>query len=203
MYVGRFVVVGRTGAGHWFLGYRVSSRSFPNRRIATKGDTAMVLPTRDAAPTDNPYVTYNCLRRHGNVAVVANGSHVDPTMDKVSIGFPLRDALALSLLALDYEHDAYNTPRIAGGVDVAAGRAYLAIVAEDRLVVERVRPAPGEALLVATYEVTTPTPVVLEAKTPQELAEALFDHPYEHPVASVAAVLMDGEMRTATLSARE
>jgi IMP cyclohydrolase len=119
MYIGRFVILGRTAAGAWYLGYRVSSRSFPNRTIRFAGDRAMVLPTADATQSDNPYITYNCLRWHGDTAVVGNGSQVDPIIDKIKLGYPLRDALALSLLALDYEHDAYNTPRVVAAVDGA------------------------------------------------------------------------------------
>jgi IMP cyclohydrolase len=86
MYVGRFVVVG-PGIG----GYRVSSRSFPHRKTVDRGDRVAVEPTEAAPPTDNPYVSYNCARavvgqddpagapdRHGPLAVLGNGSHVDP-----------------------------------------------------------------------------------------------------------------------------
>jgi IMP cyclohydrolase len=189
MYIGRFVIVGQTAAGAWYLGYRVSSRSFPNRRIVVQGDRAVVLPTADAPPTDNPYISYNCLRRAGEVAIVANGSHVDPAIDKVGLGYPLRDALALSLLAMDYEHDQLNTPRIAAGVDRAAGVGYLAIVAEDRLAVERVDVAPGQALLIATYERTAPTPIALAGESAEALAEAIYTCEYERPVAALAALL--------------
>ena len=47
MYIGRFVIVGQTPAGEWYLGYRVSSRSFPNRRIVVQEDRAVVLPARE------------------------------------------------------------------------------------------------------------------------------------------------------------
>jgi hypothetical protein len=114
MYIGRFVIVGRTLTGEWYVGYRVSSRSFPNRYILPLEDRAVVLPTEAAPSSDNPYITYNCLRKFNDqVLVVANGSHVDPIIDKVQLGYGLRDAMALSLLALDYERDKYNTPRIA------------------------------------------------------------------------------------------
>jgi len=189
MYIGRFVIVGRTQAGEWYLGYRVSSRSYPNRRIVVQGDRAAVLPTADAPPSDNPYISYHCLRQAGEVAIVANGSHVDPAIDKVGLGYPLRDALALSLLAMDYEHDQLNTPRIAAGVDRAAGVGYLAIVAEDRLAVERVDVAPGQALLIATYERTAPTPIALAGESAEALAEAIYTCEYERPVAALAALL--------------
>lgn len=187
MYIGRFVVLGRTAAGQRFLGYRVSSRSFPNRRIALGADRAAVLPTQDAAPTDNPYIAYNCLRAHGNVVLVANGSHVDPVIDKVAAGYPLRDALALALLAMDYEHDDYDTPRIAAGWEGDTG--FLAIVTADKLLVRAVPIAPGEAQLVATYELTEPTPLACQGEDAEALAQAVYDAPYEHPVAALAALL--------------
>ena len=54
MYIGRFVIVGRTQAGEWYLGYRVSSRSYPNRRIVVQGDRAAVLPTSAPAAVPAP-----------------------------------------------------------------------------------------------------------------------------------------------------
>jgi IMP cyclohydrolase len=203
MYIGRFVILGRTSAGEWYLGYRVSSRSFPNRYILTMADRAVVLPTAEAAKTDNPYISYNCLRAHGGVVVVGNGSHVDPVMDKVKAGYSLRDALSLSLLALDYEHDQYNTPRIAAGLDERVGQGYLGIVAEDRLWVRRQEVAPGQAFLVATYELTEPTPIALEGDTPEALCAAIYACAYEHPVAALAAMLREGELRMAARSARQ
>jgi IMP cyclohydrolase len=194
MYIGRFVVVGKTAVGEWYLGYRVSSRSFPNRRIVAAADRAVVLPTPDAPPTDNPYISYNCLRAHEGVVVVGNGSQVDPIIDKVKLGYPLRDALIQALLALDYEHDQYNTPRVVAGLDTWADHGYLGIVAEDKLWVRRIEVSAGEAYLVATYERTEPTPIALRGETPQVLAEALYACEYEHPIATLAAVLVGGEL---------
>ena len=109
MYVGRFVVIGpEVGA------YRVSSRSFPNRQIVDHDGTLTVVPTAEADETDNPYVSYNCVRPTDRGAVVGNGSHVDPIAEKLARGYPPRDALCLALLALDFEKDDYDTPRIAG-----------------------------------------------------------------------------------------
>ncbi|MHB9033424.1 MAG: IMP cyclohydrolase, partial [Anaerolineae bacterium] len=133
MYIGRFVVAGRTASGSFYLGYRVSSRSFPNRFIKLYENRAAVLPTADAAATDNPYVSYNCFRAAAQVAVIGNGSQVDPIFDKLTTGYPPRDALALIMLALDYEHDAYNTPRIGAVLDTSQNVAYLAFVGRDKL----------------------------------------------------------------------
>ncbi|NLD44741.1 MAG: IMP cyclohydrolase [Chloroflexi bacterium] len=202
MYIGRFVIVGQTPAGEWYLGYRVSSRSFPNRRIVVQEDRAVVLPTPDAPPSDNPYISYNCLRQHGQIAIVANGSHVDPAIDKVSLGYPLRDALALAMLAMDFEHDHLSTPRIAAAVDLSAAAGYLAIVARDQLCIQKVDVQAGEASLIATYERTAPTPIQLAGSHAEDLAEAIFASEYEHPVASLAAILQDGRLRLAARSAR-
>jgi len=200
MYIGRFVVLGRTSAGQWYLGYRVSSRSFPHRHIKTGTDRATVLPTADAPPSDNPYISYNCLRRHGDVVVVANGSHVDAIIDKVSVGYGLRDAMALSLLALDYEHDRYNTPRVTAGLDLGMAGGYLGIVAEDKLCVQRMAVPPGEAFLLATYEHTDPTPIRLLGTTPEALCDAIYECEYEHAVAALAVFASGQALRMAVRS---
>ena len=81
MYIGRFIVVG-PGVG----AYRVSSRSFPNRTVVERDDLLTVVPTAEAAETDNPYVSYNCARPVDGQAVVGNGSHVDPVTEKLELG---------------------------------------------------------------------------------------------------------------------
>ena len=177
MYVGRFIVVG-PGLG----AYRVSSRSFPNRQITDREGTLTVGPTPDAPKTDNPYVGYNCVRTvdgpatDGEVAVVGNGSHVDPIAEKLDLGYPPRDALAASLLALDYEKDDYNTPRIAG--IVAADEAYIGTVRHDALLVKQV----SEPTLVATYEENSPTSYEFDATEAAAAAEAVYEADYEHAV---------------------
>ena len=195
MYVGRFVVVAPDRAA-----YRVSSRSFPDRRVVERDGTLTVAPTPDAPETDNPYVSYNCVRiaDGGTHAVVGNGSHVDPIVEKLELGYPPRDALVEPLLALDYEKDDYDTPRIAGVVsesddaddaDVAddAG-AYVGIVRRDALVVHAVE----EPTLVATYEKDRPEAVALEADEPTAMAREVYEYAFEHPVCS-AAVARTGD----------
>jgi IMP cyclohydrolase len=206
MYIGRFVILGRTPEGAPYLGYRVSSRSFPNRVIRTADDRAMVVPTADAPPSDNPYISYNCLRtaaapQGGRITVVANGSHVDPIIDKIGLGYPLRDAMALSLLAMDYEHDDYSTPRIAAGVD-AGSDGFLALVGANKLLVQQIEVAAGEAYLIATYERTDPTPIALAGSTPEALCDALFTCEYELPVAALIAMPSDDALHMAVRSAR-
>ena len=192
MYVGRFVVVAPTiGA------YRVSSRSFPNRKAIDHGDRVSVVPTAAAPETDNPYVSYNCIRRTDPGVVLGNGAHVDPIAEKLARGYPARDALATALLALDFEKDEHDTPRIAGVVgtrppsnDVPAQTsvAHIGIVRRDGLQIEQVT----EPTLVATYEQTTPEPFGLEADEAAAAARAVYDHPFDHRVCAAGVAVDDG-----------
>jgi IMP cyclohydrolase len=186
MYVGRFVVVApEVGA------YRVSSRSFPEREAARRGaDTVTVGPTEGAPETDNPYVSYNCLRVTDRGAVLGNGSHVDPVAEKLALGVPARDAVAGPLLALDFEKDDYDTPRVAGVVGVESDDptttgdgpgAVVGTVRRDALLVESV----AEPTLVATYERASPEPFDFDASGAAGAAREAYDHSFERAVCAV------------------
>jgi len=189
MYVGRFVVVAPDRAA-----YRVSSRSFPNRQIVARGDgtTLTVVPTEAAGETDNPYVSYNCVRETDGALVLGNGSHVDPITEKLGLGYPAQDALAAPLLALDYEKDDYDTPRIAG-VLAADRAAYVGTVRRDALLVERVT----EPTLVATYEADDPEPFDLAGETATDIAGESYDHEFEHAVCAAGIVRTEEGFETA------
>ena len=51
-----------------------------------------------------------------DIAIISNGSQTNPIADKIAIGMNIRDAMAYSLITMDYEKDDYNTPRIAAAV---------------------------------------------------------------------------------------
>ncbi|NUB90069.1 IMP cyclohydrolase [Haloterrigena sp. SYSU A558-1] len=191
MYVGRFVVVGPEGGA-----YRVSSRSFPNRELTERDEALTVGPTEDAPETDNPYVSYNCLRvvetPTGETAAFGNGSHVDPIAEKLELGYPARDALAESLLALDYEKDDYDTPRIAATIG-ADGEALIGTVRKDALLVETV----DEPTLVATYEKNAPEPIDFEAESADAAASEAYDLEFEHAVCAAGVVRTDDGFETA------
>ncbi|PSQ63511.1 MAG: IMP cyclohydrolase [Halobacteriales archaeon SW_8_66_22] len=201
MYVGRVLVAGpRVGA------YRVSSRSFPNRQATERDGTVTVGPTPDAPETDNPYIGYNCLRLTDRGAVIGNGSHVDPIAEKLALGYPARDAVAEPLLALDFEKDDYDPPRIAGVVGVtddptvAADTddpgAVVGTVRRDALVVEAVE----EPTLVATYERDDPEPYALDATDAAGAARELYDHEYEHRVCAAGVAVADDGFETAVVN---
>jgi len=198
MYVGRFVIVGPTVGA-----YRVSSRSFPNRAATKRDDTITVGPTPDAPETDNPYIAYNCVQLTDRGAVVGNGSHVDPIAEKLALGYPARDALAEPLLALDFEKDDYDTPRIAGIVGLnddptttGTPAGYIGTVRRDGLVVEEVH----EPTLVATYERDTPEPFDLTANTASDAARELYDHEFEHTVCAAGVEVTDDGFETAVVN---
>ena len=158
MYIGRIVAVGRTQQGRNAAMYRVSSRSFPNRRIVRNGDQLAVIP-REGCEADlakNPYISYNCLRLAGDWAVATNGSQTDPITEKIASGMPVRDAVALGLLALDYEHDSLDTPRIVAVAHRAEPVGFLGIVRRDALLVREFSLEPGTAYYISTYEKNCP-----------------------------------------------
>jgi len=160
MYVGRIVAVGRSRSGRGAGLYRVSSRSFPNReaKILERAIAIVPKPGFENDIQKNPYIAYNCLRLARGFAIVSNGSHTDPIAEKIAAGLPPRDALAGVMLAMDYEHDSLDTPRIAGVVTPDGAAGWLAIVRKDALLVREFALQPGQAFYVCTYERNDPSP---------------------------------------------
>ena len=198
MYIGRIVAIGRTAKGSNAAMYRVSSRSFPNRRIVRSGDQLAVIP-REGCEADlakNPYISYNCLRMAGEWAVATNGSQTDPITEKIASGMPVRDAVALGLLALDFEHDSLDTPRIVAVAHRTEPVGFLGIVRRDALLVREFKLNPGEAYYISTYEKNCPCDGNREpgfsAATAEEAAQFMIDGgvfaEFTNPVTSCAAV---------------
>jgi IMP cyclohydrolase len=202
MYLGRIVSIGRTNDGKNVAMYRVSSRSFPNRQTVKMGDKVAVMP-RPGFEGDlqkNPYITYNCVRIAGDYAVVSNGSQTDPIAEKIASGMPVRDAMTLGLLALDYEHDSLDTPRIVGAVEMNGTRGFLGIVRKDAVLVREFELKNGQALYISTYEKNRPCDDNLDAAFDVANAEAACDYvvsggvfaDFENPVAAACVVCDKG-----------
>ena len=146
----------------------------------------------------NAYISYNSIRIVGDIAVVSNGSQTDVIADKIGVGMNIRDAMAYSLLTMDYEKDDYNTPRIAAAVTSTDKEdeyeCYIGIVNDNKILVEQV--PYGEAAFISTYGSQVPDKVDFEAETSEGAAKFIFDEGtfanYEKPVTSCAAVF-DGE----------
>ncbi len=194
MYLGRILSVGNNDNGS-YVAYRVSSRSFPNRMAKSFEDRVAIIP-KEGYEKDvfvNPYIAYNCIKIVDDIAVVSNGSHTDVIADKISVGMNIRDAIALSLMTMDYEKDDFNTPRIAGAV-TKSGEAYIGIVTHENLIVEKV--PEGESSYISTYEQIKPNKVEFEASNSQEAAEFIMNkgkfEEFTYPVTSAAAFLGNG-----------
>jgi len=184
MYVGRIVIIGRTKGRSW-VGYRVSSRSFPNRRAQIRGETVLVSPRDPKDLEKNPYIAYNCIRLAGKAAVVANGTQADMIAEKISDGTRPLDAIALSLTAYGYERDELDTPRIAGVV--MGDRGWLGIAKKGEIRTKEFDLSEDSAFLVATYEKTEFEAVNVAGDGAGDVAKAAFDLDLELPVCSAAA----------------
>jgi IMP cyclohydrolase len=201
MYVGRIVSVAMNRDGKLAAMYRVSSRSFPNRRAVVMDNAVAIIP-KEGFENDiqkNPYIAYNCLRLVGPYAVATNGSHTDPVAEKLGAGMQMRDALVTALFALDYEHDSYNTPRIAAIVQKETGKGYLGIVRHDALLVQEFDLAPGNAFYVCTYEHNVPCAHyhddAFQAATAEDACEYILRQgvfaDLERPITAACAVETD------------
>ena len=206
MYLGRILSLGMNSDGKPFVAYRVSSRSFPNRQAKAFDDKAAIIPKEGFEKDiyENAYIAYNCIRIVDDVAIVSNGSHTDVIADKIAVGMNIRDALAYSLITMDYEKDDYNTPRIAGVIKSTTKKdqyeCYIGIVTDSKVLVEQVD--YKNAALISTYECQEPYIVNFEAKTSKDAAQFIFDggkfEEFEKPVTSAAAVF-DGSWNIADL----
>ena len=196
MYTGRILSIGMNNDGKPFAAYRVSSRSFPNRQCLKFDKRAAVVPIEGFEKDifKNTYIAYNCIRIERGIAIVSNGSQTDVIADKIALGMNMRDALAYSLLTMDYEKDDYHTPRIAGVVTSTNKKdeygCYIGIANDKKLLVEEV--PYGEAVFISTYGSQVHDVVEFEAKTAAESAKFIFDEGtfanYKKPVTSGAAV---------------
>jgi IMP cyclohydrolase len=184
MYVGRIVAVGRSDGKSW-AGYRVSSRSFPNRTAEVRGSNILVSPKDPQDLAKNPYIAYNCIRTSGDFAVVANGTQADTIMEKIEDGFPPLDAIALCLVTFGNERDELDTPRLAGAV--RGSSAWMGIAMKGEFRVKEFDLLDGDAFMVATYEKTAFERLSMSGHDASEVAKAAFDLPFEKPVCSAAA----------------
>ena len=199
MYVGRIVSVGRNKDNKLVAMYRVSSRSFPNRQAKNLNGSVAILP-KEGYELDvfkNVYISYNCLRLVNNCyAIVCNGSHTDPIAEKLESGMNVRDALISVLFGMDYEHDDYNTPRIAAVIDKNSNVGYLGTVKANGIAVQEMTLKKGEAFYLATYEHSLPSKEYCDDTFDVSSAEDACDYilgkgvfaDLERPITAVVAI---------------
>jgi IMP cyclohydrolase len=153
MYVGRIVAIGKNRDNRLVIMYRVSARSFPNRR-SKKFDSAIAILPKKGFEDDiskNPYIVYNALRVTDRYVVVGNGTHTDPITERINSGMRKLDAMITVLFGMDYEHDDYKTPRIAAIIDRNDKTGTLGIIRNDALLVKDFELKSGIVHYVATY----------------------------------------------------
>jgi IMP cyclohydrolase len=208
MYVGRIVGAGRTAQGHLTLGYRVSSRSFPNREARHSANAVMIVPrpgSADAA-SDSPYIGYECLLWNDRFLVASNGTQTRPIFERLKAGNTPRDALVLVLVGLDREFDALDTPRICALADLQTDSLWLAAVTATGLAVTPVSVAPGQMAYLTTYH----APLAAQFDTAftaqdattmcRHVVEASVFGSFEHPICATAAMAQDGGVDVACLN---
>ncbi|MCI5866925.1 MAG: IMP cyclohydrolase [Methanosphaera sp.] len=189
MYLGRIVSIGSNENGV-YASYRVSSRSFPNRKSIVNANKVAIVPTEGSEEDiyKNIYISYNCIDIIDDICVITNGSHTDIIAGKIREGMNMRDALALSLLAMDYEKDEYHTPRIAGVINTK-GEGFIGIITDSGIEVKKVN--PNESYYISVYEQTTPMEVEYPVKDAHQAAEYIYDQgvfkEFTNPVTSCAA----------------
>ncbi|NPA62668.1 MAG: IMP cyclohydrolase [Methanococci archaeon] len=193
MYIGRFLVVGKTREGKVFGAYRVSSRSFPNREAKKLNEnTIAILPKNLNEMFKNPYITYNCIKVVDKTVVVSNGTHTDFIAEKLHFG--KRDALTYVLAVMDYEKDEYNTPRIGAVLDEE--ECYLGYVSCEDIRVKRINLKNGKGYYLGVYNacsIDESQEIEIEGETAEEIANYILNYKeFEYPVACAVAVI-EGE----------
>ncbi|XRP96493.1 IMP cyclohydrolase [Methanocaldococcus sp. 16A] len=203
MYIGRFLVAGKTKDGKSFVAYRVSSRSFPNREARKINDNTVAIIPKDLNEIfKNPYITYNCIKIVDNVVVASNGSHTDFIAEKLHFG--KRDALIYVLSVMDYEKDDYKTPRIAAVLD--ENECYMGYVAHDDIRVKKVELKEGKGYYLGVYnacKIDENQIIDIEGETAEEIVDYILNYEeFEHPVACAVAIIDKDGIKIATKSVK-
>ena len=174
MYVGRIITVGMSN-GKPFVGYRVSSRSFPNRIATIVDDKVQIWPLDPEDMKRNPYIAYNCYRKSEKNIVLSNGSHTDPIFEELEKGGDTVEAIRKVLVEMGYERDDLNTPRIVGVI--AKGKGYLGVVRDNGCDVSEFNLTDNKCRIISTYEMCYPTDEEFDinVKDAEEAAKFVID----------------------------
>ncbi len=199
VYVGRIVAIGKNPDNGLTALYRISSRSFPNRKIIVNNKEGLVIPKvgHEDDILKNPFISYQCLSVVNPYMVVGNGSHTEIVAVKLRNGMSIKDTLGSVLLSFDYEPDSLHTPRICGVVDMEKSFGYMGIVTDHSLSVMSYDLKPGKLFYVATYKMQsldeTQVDNCFNANAPEKacryiLSEGVFAK-FSHPVAAISGVI--------------
>jgi len=204
IYTGRLVAVGMTTKP--FIGYRLSSSSYPHRQIVIQGNEAFVVSKSgfefEEENSKNPYLLYKCLMVVGPFVIAANGSHIESIANELSSNQHPCSAIEKVLKELGPEQDEFLTPRI---VAILSGRSgYLGIVTKAKLEYERVQLSPYSCQSTSTnfFDYLSEHSYDFLGDNSEEcsrfLLEGKFFKTMSYPISSV--VFMGARMATANVS---
>lgn len=189
--------IGKTTEGNNIVVYRVSSRSFPNRKavFVDSGNSVSIEPREGAEESTNPFIKYTCAQKSSDWLVMSNGTHTDPVLKYLQEGITPEQAIADTLQQFGYERDENNTPRIVGVVSREGLKGWLGIVRDDGYEVRELTLEPGQLVYVSTYGHSSIKPAQRIAITEVEsarIAEAMIKSDevkvFDNPVTAVAGV---------------
>lgn len=209
MYVGRIVGAGRSPDGRLALGYRVSSRSFPNRTAQRHGESVRIIPrpgSADAA-SDSPYIAYECIVWNAHFAVASNGTHTRPIFERLKAGHSPRDSILGVLAGLDREFDALDTPRICSVADIRVGTLWLGSITATSISVMPMEVQAGQFAYVTTYEYPHPQASQIDSAFAASNAGGVCSHivsgtifaGFGKPICAAAVICGPGGIDIATL----
>ncbi|ACS33767.1 IMP cyclohydrolase [Thermococcus gammatolerans] len=184
-YTGRTLGVGLM-KGKPFAFYLLCSRSFPRRRAIVRENAVYI---ENLTETDNPYISYPVVRLLSEYAVVTNGLQTDFIAQALEWESP-KKALIHVLDALDYERDAYSTPRIAGIVG-RNGKGWLGFAGKDEFWVRELELREGKAFATATYNLGFTELEFPAFESAEELARKALELPLEKKVLTIGVLWKD------------
>ena len=184
-YTGRTLGVGLMN-GRPFAFYLLCSRSFPRRRAIVRENAVYI---ENLTETDNPYVSYPVMRLLSEYAVVTNGLQTDFIAQALEWESP-KKALIHVLDALDYERDAYSTPRIAGIIGKDGG-GWLGFAGKDEFWVRELELKEGKAFVTATYNLGFTELEFPAFESAEGLARKALELPFEKKVLAIGVLWKD------------
>lgn len=120
-YVGRGIVIGKTGDGkcalcaYFIMGRSENSR---NRVFVEQGDDVVIHPYDPSKVADPSLIVYAPVRKLGNHLIVTNGDQTDTVYNALSSGGTFEGALETRCFEPDAPH---FTPRVSGLLTFGAG----------------------------------------------------------------------------------
>lgn len=203
MYIGRLCLIGVSNTGKLFVGYRLSSRSFPDRIIDIESNSAKVIPKGDSSKSYSSHLFYNCIKianlNNRTILIVGNGPHTDYIEKVITKEGQIMDRASEILNVLGHEQDEQRTPRILG--IATEEQLILGLIGENGLDLKTFEPYPGKAFFVSTSQLQEVGEHIIKdfkAENALEIIRLLKEmtpfNKFTNYLGAVAAVLFNGRL---------